>query len=62
MRRTDLEKQLKALGYYPAGQRSGKGHMMWFGPGGKVAVPMTTDNDELILDSVAASILELAKG
>lgn len=61
MRRTKLEKQLKALGYRSIGQR-GPRHHIWIGAAGKVAVPQTTDEDELILDSVAADILNLAKG
>jgi len=58
MRRTELERQLKALGYHPIGQSSGQGHEIWLGPNGKIKVPVS----DLILESVAADILNIAKG
>ena len=61
MRHTDLERQLQALGFAPLGQRSAKGHMMWLSRFGSVAVPHTTEEDELILNATAEGVLTRAR-
>ena len=61
MKRTALEKKLREMGWAPLGQRSGKGHMAWVSRFGSLSVPMTTDSDELILDSVGNDILAEAR-
>lgn len=57
MRRAELEARLRALGYAPLGQSSGKNHEVWLGRGRKLYVPVY----DLVLDSTAARILEDAE-
>jgi hypothetical protein len=57
MGRKELERKLRALGYAPTGKMSGNNHVVWFGRGRKVIVPVY----EIIFDSTAARILEDAE-
>ena len=55
MKRSELEKKLKALGWVPTGEFSGINHTQWAHPNrpGKLAVPIY----DLVLDSSAESLL-----
>lgn len=59
MRRTNLERQLKTLGWHPIGDVSSLGTRQWSNGRESMPVPAT---DEMILDSVAADILNAARG
>lgn len=60
VRRIELEKRLRGLGWAPTGQASGKHHRAWFHPDRefKLYVP----NYDLIPDAVGERIIEDAEG
>jgi len=59
VRRSELEKKLKALGWSPTGQASGSNHTLWVHPTkGKLAVPRY----DLIIDATAERLLDEAEG
>lgn len=58
MKGTELGRQLKALGWFPISDVNSRGTRMW--SNGEQMMPVPAD--ELILDSVAAAILNVARG
>ncbi len=61
MGRKELEKQLKALGWFPLSQASGKGHTAWYHRTlGRLSVP--NEPEHILNDRVCADILNRAKG
>ncbi len=58
VKRAELEARLKALGWAPTGQASGRNHTVWTRKGRKLVVPAY----DLIFDSNANAILADAEG
>lgn len=58
MRRVELERRLRGLGWSPTGEGSGRNHDVWVHP--TVEVKLYVPRYDLIIDVVAHRILENA--
>jgi hypothetical protein len=60
MRRTDLERELRARGWEPTGEMSGERHTIWRHPEHPHAIYVPTE--DIVIDAVGAAVLDMAEG